>query len=226
MFHVLGTFSDGERVSAARGFLLPAMNRSNLNIVKYAHVENLVIDDNGVLSGVNLRGEQKFAVTAKQEVILSQVDLRSADPADKPRIFANYLSDEADLELFLKTIRHYFQFLNTETFTKHEIEFFNIPLPECDVLEFDIDEYLICYIRHMTSTALHPVGTAKMGPDSDPDAVVDCKLKVKGTTGLRVIDASIMPVIPRGNTNAPTIMVAEKGADFVKEDCSFTHVHE
>ncbi|GAB0095741.1 hypothetical protein DMENIID0001_111590 [Sergentomyia squamirostris] len=357
-----GIVRDGERVSAARAFLLPAMNRPNLNIVKYAHVENLVIDDNGVVSGVNvnLREEQKFAVTARQEVILSagsinspqilmlsgigpeetldsigipiiknlpvgknlqdhpficllfrmdkssaveitpdeitkdflsyletrteyfasiglgqtlgyinqkgqtadfkslfqslgyiepialavskaaedsnvlmllmsnlvsksigQVDLHSADPADKPRIFANYLSDEADLQLFLQTVRHYFQFLNTETFTKHEVEFFNIPIPDCDVLEFDSDEYWICYIRHMTSTTFHPVGTAKMGPTSDPDAVVDCKLKVKGTTGLRVIDASIMPVIPRGNTNAPTMMIAEKGADFIKEDWGF-----
>ncbi|CAH2000162.1 unnamed protein product [Acanthoscelides obtectus] len=67
-------------------------------------------------------------------------------------------------------------------------------------------------------TIYHPVGTCKMGPDSDNDAVVDPRLRVYGVAGLRVIDASIMPTIPSGNTNAPAIMVGEKGADLIKED--------
>ncbi|XP_059622519.1 glucose dehydrogenase [FAD, quinone]-like [Phlebotomus argentipes] len=67
----------------------------------------------------------------------------------------------------------------------------------------------------------HPVGTVKMGPDSDPGAVVDHRLRVKGAKGLRVIDASIMPLVTSGNTNAPTIMIAEKASDFVKEDWGF-----
>jgi choline dehydrogenase-like flavoprotein len=62
------------------------------------------------------------------------------------------------------------------------------------------------------------IGTCKMGPDSDPEAVVDPRLRVRGVNGLRVIDASIMPLIPSGNTNAPTIMVAEKASNMVKKD--------
>jgi len=69
-------------------------------------------------------------------------------------------------------------------------------------------------IRRSTNTIFHPVGTCKMG--SDPLSVVDAELRVRGLAGLRVIDASVMPTIPGGNTNAPTIMIAEKGADLVR----------
>jgi choline dehydrogenase len=78
------------------------------------------------------------------------------------------------------------------------------------------DEQLVQYLRDKGRTSFHPVSTCRMGPD--PSAVVDERLRVKGFTGLRVIDASVMPDIVSGNTNAPTIMVAEKGADMVLAD--------
>jgi choline dehydrogenase len=68
------------------------------------------------------------------------------------------------------------------------------------------------------TTIFHPVGTARMGPDSDPGAVVDGRLRVRGVQGLRVIDASVMPLITSGNTNSPTLMIAERGAEMVLAD--------
>nr|CAH7724673.1 unnamed protein product [Callosobruchus chinensis] len=93
-----------------------------------------------------------------------------------------------------------------------------IPFPNCKHLQFASDAYWECHIRTISMTIYHPVGTCKMGPDSDKEAVVDPRLRVYGVSGLRVIDASIMPTIPSGNTNAPAIMVGEKGADLIKED--------
>jgi len=91
-------------------------------------------------------------------------------------------------------------------------------ISECSDFDISSDEYWACYARHFTSTIFHPVSTCKMGPINDSHAVVDDRLRVHGVANLRVIDASIMPHIISGNTNAPTIMIAEKGADMIKED--------
>ena len=79
------------------------------------------------------------------------------------------------------------------------------------------DEQLCEHIRATAQTIYHPVGTCKMGPLSDAMAVVDPELRVRGTQGLRVVDASIMPTIIGGNTNAPTIAIAEKAADLIRK---------
>jgi choline dehydrogenase len=90
------------------------------------------------------------------------------------------------------------------------------PVPECATYEFASDDYWRCLAMFYTATIFHPVGTCKMGPSYDPDAVVDPHLRVYGIKNLRVIDSSIMPIITRGNTNAPTIMIGEKGSDLIK----------
>lgn len=88
----------------------------------------------------------------------------------------------------------------------------------CPKVEYLSDAFWECLARYYSQTIYHPVGTCKMGPHSDRDAVVDPRLRVYGIKRLRVIDASIMPTITTGNTNIPTIMIAEKGADMIKED--------
>ena len=84
------------------------------------------------------------------------------------------------------------------------------------------DDYWRCKARYYSQTLFHPAGTCKMGPSTDPMAVVDAKLLVYGIVNLRVVDASIMPTIVSGNTNIPTIMIAERAADFIKQKYNLT----
>jgi choline dehydrogenase-like flavoprotein len=85
-------------------------------------------------------------------------------------------------------------------------------------IELPSDEYLECAVRHTGEPSYHMVGTCKMGPSNDPMAVVSPKLKVYNVSGLRVIDASIMPSVMCANTHAPTVMIGERGAQFIKHE--------
>ena len=140
-----------------------------------------------------------------------QVWLRSADPTDKPRIVTNSLSEPEDMESMLAGME-----LAREIAAQHQLS--EIVLKElkpgpavADRSELEAD------LRRRMMLIYHPVGTARMS-DTHEQAVVDSRLRVHGLHQLRVIDASIMPVISGGNTNAPTIMIAERGADLIRED--------
>lgn len=137
-----------------------------------------------------------------------EILLRSKDPFEHPIIRAGFLKDEDDLKTLLRGIRLMQKFVKTKAFQRHEIEEVPLAIPECNAInDRNSDAYYECLIRNMISTLYHPSCTVKMGPDSDPMACVDSRLRVKGVTGLRVADASIMPNITSGNTNAPVIMI-------------------
>lgn len=134
----------------------------------------------------------------------------SPSARDRPSIKPNYLSASGDISVALAGIAHARRIFAANAMAKHlshEIT------PGADVQS---DNDVLDYVRGNGTTLYHPVGTCKMG--TDPAAVVDPRLRVHGIDGLRVIDASIMPAVTTGNTNAPTIMIAEKGASMIRDD--------
>lgn len=139
-----------------------------------------------------------------------EILLKSADPFDFPIIRAGYLTDvdNEDLMTLVRGIRLMQKFIKTKAYRRHQIEEVLLDIPKCNAItDHSTDEYYKCIVRHIISTLFHPAGTTKMGPDSDPSAVVDARLRVKGIIGLRVADASIMSEITSGNINAPVIMI-------------------
>lgn len=153
------------------------------------------------------------------------LELRSANYLDKPLIYPNYMSDERDIETYVRALKIYTKFPETKSFSARETELHKVDLENCNKFEYKSDAYWRCYIEHMTTTVYHPVGTAKMGPATDKTTVVDWRLRVHGLKGLRVVDASIMPDIVASNTNAACVMIGEKGADMINEDWSKENKH-
>ncbi|KAK5638306.1 hypothetical protein RI129_012601 [Pyrocoelia pectoralis] len=149
-----------------------------------------------------------------------QILLRSKDPFDTPRIVSNLLSDEngEDLQILLESIRFVQNLIRTDALSSYKAKIVYPNLVNCRGFEVDSDDYWRCSLRNMVTTSFHLVGTCKMGPKIDPDAVVDSRLRVHGIKGIRVIDASIMPKMISCVPNAAVIMIGEKGAGMIKED--------
>jgi choline dehydrogenase len=138
-----------------------------------------------------------------------EIKLKSPDPADAPAVHPNYLATETDQRTIvagLKLCRRILASPYLEPFIASEFQ----PGPAVES-----DEQLLDYARRRGGTVYHPTSTCKMG--SDPMAVVDAELRVHGIDRLRVADASIMPTVVSGNTNAATIMIGEKVADMVRQ---------
>ena len=140
------------------------------------------------------------------------VRINGTDWQQAPEIRPNYLSDPFDQAVAANAIRLTRRIVGMPALARYRPEEFK------PGIEFQTEEELIGAAGDVGTTIFHPVGTAKMGPASDPRAVVDGRLRVRGVDGLRVIDASVMPTITSGNTNSPTLMIAERGAEMVLQD--------
>lgn len=137
------------------------------------------------------------------------VTLQSADPHQSPQIDPGFFSHPDDMAVSIKGAQLGFEVIRAKAMDS----FRGKPLVDFDDRDAKAMEN---YLRATCDTEYHPVGTCRMGPDSDPMAVVDAQLRVKGVQGLRVVDASIMPNLVSGNTNAPSIMIGEKAADCIR----------
>jgi choline dehydrogenase len=166
--------------------------------------------------GMGERKEDLFSIMIIQLHPESRgsLELRSADPGDKPKIRLNLLSHErdyAELRRGIAAVRSVFAAKPVANLVTRETK------PGADKTS---DSALDEWIRQNLQITQHPVGTCSMG--SGPAAVVDPALRVIGVEGLRVVDASIMPTVPGGNTNAPVIMIAEKAADLIRDQRAVT----
>ncbi len=140
------------------------------------------------------------------------VQIRCADPAQAPLIAPNYLSTEADLQVAAASLR-----LTRHIVAQPALAAFQ-PQEYKPGAQYESEADLRRLAGDIATTIFHPVGTCKMGTAEDPMAVVDSRLRVRGVVGLRVVDASVMPTITSGNTNAPTLMIAEKAAAWIRAD--------
>jgi choline dehydrogenase-like flavoprotein len=186
----------------------PAQERANIQF----HVQPLSLDKFGdplhtfpafTASVANLRPTSRGSVR-----------LRSADPAEKPIIQPRYLSTEEDRRVAADSIRLTRKIVGQPALARFKPE---EHMPGM-AYRSDDDAALVKAAGDIGTTIFHPVGTAKMGRETDRYAVVDHRLRVFGLDRLRVIDASVMPTITSGNTAAPTMMIAEKGAAMLAED--------
>jgi choline dehydrogenase len=176
----------------------PELDRPDLQIhtvlaIMKDHGNTVVAKDGFSLHVCQLRPESR-----------GRVGLRSADPADDPAIFANYLSAEEDRRALAEGVRIARRVAEQPALAAYRTCEHQ---PGEDVRT---DEQVDAWIRRSAETIYHPVGTCRMGVAGDAGAVVDAELRVVGLSGLRVVDASVMPTLVGGNTNAPTIMIAEK----------------
>jgi choline dehydrogenase-like flavoprotein len=186
----------------------PGRDRANIQY----HVQPLSLDRFG--EPLHTFPAFTASVANVQPTSRGHVRLKSANPADAPAIQPNYLSTDEDRRIAADSIRVTRRIVAQPALAPYRpVEY----LPG-DAVSGDDDATLVKAAGDIGTTIFHPVGTAKMGRDSDPMAVADERLRIIGLDRIRVVDASVMPTITSGNTNSPTMMIAEKGAAMIIQD--------
>lgn len=166
------------------------------------------MDENGKMVGTPEPGVNS-TVCVIRPTSRGSVHATSLDPKDAPKIQHNYLSTDHDRKLSIEGFKLQRRIYAAAAFGEHATEEL---VPGASV---QTDEEILEFWRSDSMSTYHPVGTARMGPADDPEAVVDQELRVHGVDGLRVVDASIFPLIPSGNTHAPVVAVAERASDLI-----------
>lgn len=144
--------------------------------------------------------------------------LKSTNPYDHPDFKYQYFEDDRDLKAIAYGILTAINITNQKPFRDLGVKLYSVPVPGCESIKFNSFDYWQCYVRVLTTTYYHYIATTKMGPVSDPTAVVDARLKVHGVRNLRVADVGIVPALPSGHTSAIAYMIGEKAADMIKQD--------
>lgn len=147
---------------------------------------------------------------------VGKIQLRNRDPLSQPRIYPNYFDKREDLDIVIEGMKIYNKYLESKAFKEKGGKLILFDGLECD--GYPSDSFWECYARHFSSTLYHSSGTTKMGPASDPTAVVDPRLKVRHMENLRVCDAGIMPKIVTVNTVGASMMIGERCAEIIKEE--------
>jgi choline dehydrogenase-like flavoprotein len=201
--------------TASTAFLRPVQRRRNLEVRTGAMVTRLVIERraDGALhaAGVEVRtveGAQRLR--ASRAVVLAAGAIGSPHADAAPKIEPNYLSTEGDRLVAAQSLR-----LTRRIAVQPALAAY-APRELKPGVEFETDEALSRLAGDIGTTIFHPVGTCRMGGDDDAQAVLDARLRVRGVHGLVVADASAMPTITSGNTNAPTLMIAERAAQWLR----------
>lgn len=148
------------------------------------------------------------------------LEIKTSNPFHWPKFYPNYLQHPDDIETLLGGIKYTLKLAQTPEFKRLGARLHTVPIPNCAHIHFGSDNYWRCSIRTLASSLHHQTSTCKMGPATDPTAVVSPELKVHGFANLRVVDTSIIPEAPTSHTNAMSFMIGEKCADMIKRQWS------
>ncbi|XP_046436303.1 glucose dehydrogenase [FAD, quinone]-like [Neodiprion fabricii] len=222
------------------GFQTGPLSNSGLNQVAGALLSGITTPDlpdihiviDGHCNSFELCGMGALSNDGKREIVFSagyehpkcrgKISLASSDPFEYPSIWVNYLCDPDDVAGVVRAIEYSLELVNTPAIKAYNMTLAETPLEACSNYTFASTKYWECAVHHNAIGEYHISGSCKMGPSSDPLAVVDPRLRVYGIQGLRVADASIMPQVTIANTAASCVMIGERAAHMIKQDWNYT----